>query len=120
MKTALEELLGLEPSNPLDQLAQHLVAEDNQLLDALVAMRRQQNLTQDEVARRMGISQGAVARIESGDRDPHLSTLRRYAHAVRALVTHSVTGMPGRTVNVPEWEEAKSWTSTPIMVSPRP
>ena len=39
-------------------------------------------LTQTEVAARMGTSQSAVARLESGDSDIRLSTLERYAAAL--------------------------------------
>jgi transcriptional regulator with XRE-family HTH domain len=39
-------------------------------------------LSQTEVAARMGTSQSAVARIESGDADVRLSTLERYAAAL--------------------------------------
>lgn len=39
-------------------------------------------LSQTEVAARMGTSQSAVARLESGDGDVRLSTLARYAAAI--------------------------------------
>ncbi|HJF15468.1 MAG TPA: helix-turn-helix domain-containing protein [Enteractinococcus helveticum] len=94
MRSQLEELLGIDPTDPLDQLADLLVSEDEKLLDQLVAIRKR-TLSQAEVAQRMGISQGAVARIESGSRNPHLSTLRRYAHAVRARVEHRVSPFEG-------------------------
>ncbi len=35
------------------------------------------NLTQNEIARRAGVSQPLIARIESGDVDPRLSTLKK-------------------------------------------
>lgn len=89
----LEEMLGIDPNSPQQRLADELVKEDDELLDALRTRRRMLGLSQAEIGERMGISQGAVARIEAGDRDPRLSTIRRYAHAVDALVTHSV--LPG-------------------------
>jgi predicted transcriptional regulator len=39
-------------------------------------------LTQTEVARRMGTTQSGIARFESGDSDPRLSTVERYAQVV--------------------------------------
>ena len=52
----------------------------------LVAHRVALGLTQTEVASRMGTSQSAVARLESGDADVRVSTLERYAAALdRAL-----------------------------------
>ncbi|BCJ38775.1 transcriptional regulator [Actinocatenispora thailandica] len=52
------------------------------LLAELVAQRRSAGLSQAEVAARMGTSQSAVARLESGTVDARLSTLERYAGAV--------------------------------------
>jgi transcriptional regulator with XRE-family HTH domain len=48
----------------------------------LVNVRLAKGLSQTEVAARMGTSQSAVARLESGDADVRLSTLERYAMAV--------------------------------------
>jgi predicted transcriptional regulator len=52
------------------------------LADDLVARRAAAGLSQTEVAARMGTSQSAVARLESGDADVRLSTLERYAAAI--------------------------------------
>lgn len=92
MRSNIEAMLGIDPAAPLDKLADQLVSADEQLLDDLVNHRKYvAKLSQEKVAERMGISQSAVARIESGDRNPHLSTLRRYAHALRVRVEHSIT-----------------------------
>ncbi|HET9728485.1 MAG TPA: helix-turn-helix domain-containing protein [Acidimicrobiia bacterium] len=48
----------------------------------LVATRLELGLSQTEVAARMGTSQSAVARLESGDADVRLSTIERYAAAL--------------------------------------
>ena len=50
----------------------------------LVSWRHALGLSQTEVAARMGTSQSAVARLESGDADVRFSTLERYAAAVGA------------------------------------
>jgi transcriptional regulator with XRE-family HTH domain len=52
------------------------------LAAALAAHRLALGLSQTEVAARMGTSQSAVARLESGDADLRLSTLQRYAAAL--------------------------------------
>ena len=52
------------------------------LADELVARRIELGLSQTEVAARMGTSQSAVARLESGQADVRLSTLERYAAAL--------------------------------------
>jgi transcriptional regulator with XRE-family HTH domain len=52
------------------------------LADTLAARRAAIGLSQTEVAARMGTSQSAVARLESGDADVRLSTLERYVAAL--------------------------------------
>jgi DNA-binding XRE family transcriptional regulator len=47
----------------------------------VISARVKAKLSQAQVAKRMGTSQSAVARIESG-RSPSLTSLRRYAKAV--------------------------------------
>ncbi|NEK59626.1 helix-turn-helix transcriptional regulator [Geodermatophilus sabuli] len=60
------------------------------LIEELVQVRRQSDLSQTEVAARMGTSQSAVARLESGDLDARLSTLERYAAALGRTVDWQV------------------------------
>ena len=48
----------------------------------LIAARTEAKLTQGEVARRMGTSQSAVARMESGRTLPSTTSLVKYAEAV--------------------------------------
>ena len=52
------------------------------LVAELVARRQALGLSQTEVAARMGTSQSAVARLESGAIDVRLTTLERYAAAI--------------------------------------
>lgn len=61
-----------------DQLA----GQRREIVGQLVRVRHQLGLSQTEVAARMGTSQSAVARLESGDGDLRLSSLQRYADAV--------------------------------------
>lgn len=51
-------------------------------IEQLRAARLQRGLSQSEIAGRLGTTQSAVARLESGKSDPRLSTLERYAEAV--------------------------------------
>jgi len=57
-------------------------AERRRLVAELTAQRRSAGLSQTEVAARMGTSQSAVARLETGDADVRVSTLERYAAAI--------------------------------------
>lgn len=79
----------------LDEIVEESTArnpEFPQLVDAAERVRRvtrmlaeareRRGLTQAEVARRMGTSQPAIARLERGEADPRLSTVERYAQVV--------------------------------------
>ena len=59
-----------------------MAARRRALAGDLVARRVELGLSQTEVAARMGTSQSAVARLESGDADIRQSTLERYAAAL--------------------------------------
>jgi predicted transcriptional regulator len=59
-----------------------MAARRRDLSATLVARRLDLGLSQTEVAARMGTSQSAVARLESGEADVRLSTLERYAAAL--------------------------------------
>lgn len=63
------------------------VADDPaELIARLTAVRQANGLSQTQVAARMGTSQSAVARLESGQADVRLSTLSRYALAVESSI----------------------------------
>jgi len=66
--------------------------ERRKLLRELAGKREAAGISQTVVAAKMGTSQSAVARIESGEADVRLSTVERYASAVGSRVTWSVTG----------------------------
>ena len=69
-----------------DQAAR--MAEDRaRLLRELAGERQAAGLSQTEIAARMGTSQSAVARLESGTADVRASTLERYAAAVGGQIT---------------------------------
>jgi transcriptional regulator with XRE-family HTH domain len=67
-----------------------LTDDVHDLLERLAEVRRQQGLSQTQIAARMGTSQSAVARLESGHGDLRLSTLRRYAGALGHTVHFGV------------------------------
>ena len=64
-----------------------MAAERHRLVEELAGLRRSAGLSQTEVAARMGTSQSAVARLESGDVDVRASTLERYAAAIGSQIT---------------------------------
>lgn len=72
--------------NPDFKKAYESLEDEFATLDALLAARRQANLTQEQVAAKMGVSQPSLARVEaslgSHKHSPSLETLRKYAAAV--------------------------------------
>jgi transcriptional regulator with XRE-family HTH domain len=69
-----------------EQLAR-MAGERAKLVRDLAERRQAAGLSQTEVAARMGTSQSAVARLESGTGDVRASTLERYAAAVGGHIT---------------------------------
>ncbi len=55
--------------------------EEFALARALIKARSEADLTQEEVAQRMGTTQSAVARLESGRSRPSTATLAKFAQA---------------------------------------
>lgn len=51
------------------------------IVEALVLARTAANLSQAELAKKIGTTQSAIARLEGGGVSPSLATLRRYAEA---------------------------------------
>lgn len=60
--------------------------EEFSMAAQLIEARAMANLTQEQVARRMGTTQSVVARLESGHPLPSLRTLKRYASAIGSKV----------------------------------
>lgn len=65
-------------------------ADSGELIDRLAQRRRELGLSQPEVAARMGTSQSALARLESGRADVRMSTVARYAEALGTDVGFAV------------------------------
>ncbi len=80
LKTLKAELLA----QPQTRAEYEALAEEFDMDRELIAARGRAGLTQGEVAQRMGTTQSAVARLESGKRMPSLRTVQRYASAIGA------------------------------------
>lgn len=57
-----------------------------QVVDALVAERKRQGLTQKTVAARMGVGPNFVQIVEYQKREPKITTLERYASALGVVL----------------------------------
>jgi transcriptional regulator with XRE-family HTH domain len=71
-------------------MAERAAGRRREFVAELVAARLDSGLSQTELAARMGTSQSAVARLESGELDARLSTLDRYAAALGRDLTWQV------------------------------
>ena len=74
-----------------------MAAQRRRLVTELAAERQAARLSQTEVAARMGTSQSAVARLESGEADARASTLERYAAAVGHQITWELRSSGARS-----------------------
>lgn len=97
-----EEVLALDSSDPLEVRAEFLVEQDDHLIESLIAVRKARGLSQQQVADKLGLTQATVASFERADNDPKLSTIRRYAMAVEALISHEVHRDEGQFVGTLE------------------
>jgi ribosome-binding protein aMBF1 (putative translation factor) len=70
-----------------DERAARMAEDRTSLVRELAEQRQAAGLSQTEIAARMGTSQSAVARLESGTADVRASTLERYAAAVGSQIT---------------------------------
>ena len=73
-----------------EMAVRRMAAQRAGLVRELVAQRLTAGLSQTEVAARMGTSQSAVARLESGATDARASTLERDAAAIGGEITWSL------------------------------
>lgn len=87
-----QETMSERRHDPLLPGFREMAARRRALTEELVARRVELGLTQTEVAARMGTSQSAVARLESGQADVRISTLERYAAAVGHVLDWRLQG----------------------------
>ncbi len=81
-----------------DKQAARMAEDRSRLVRELAEQRQAAGLSQTEIAARMGTSQSAVARLESGTADVRASTLERYAAAVGGQITWKLNP-PGEGVS---------------------
>jgi DNA-binding XRE family transcriptional regulator len=72
------------------ELARTAVA--NQLAILVIQYRVDHELTQTALARKLGMSQPAVARLEAGDHEPSVATLMRLARLLRITLRLQLSG----------------------------
>lgn len=78
------------------------LGDEYALLDEFLKARADQGLTQAQVAEKIGTTQSAVARMESGrgKHSPSLATLSKYAEALGCKLEVRLVRKPGRARNL--------------------
>ncbi|QIM62193.1 transcriptional regulator [Pasteurellaceae bacterium Orientalotternb1] len=78
----------------LNDLKKELLADPNvkaeydrlgsqyEIINELIKLRKEQGITQKELARRTGLKQSAVSRLETGNYNPSLAFLERIAQGI--------------------------------------
>jgi predicted transcriptional regulator len=82
-----EEMKAIALTNPVVRAEfDRIEREEMPMLDAILKARKEAKLTQEQVAKRMGVSTPVVSRLESalisGKHSPSIATLKRYAEAM--------------------------------------
>lgn len=77
--TTLNEWHAKYMKNPEYAAEYERLQPEYDIIDALITARAEENLTQRELAERCGMRQSAFARIESGNANPTLKTLKQLA-----------------------------------------
>ncbi|MEA3128550.1 MAG: hypothetical protein QOF46_345 [Paraburkholderia sp.] len=84
--TTFEKLKARLLANPKVKAEYDALAPQFEIAAELLRARLRAGLSQAELAVRMGTSQSAIARLESGDTLPSTKTLLRYAQATGSRV----------------------------------
>lgn len=79
--TKIADLKKRLMTNPEFQAEYEKADAEFAIIESLVRARTEAKLSQAELAKRIGTTQSAIARLEGGGVSPSLSTLRRYAEA---------------------------------------
>src|SRR5918911_2919610 len=104
MRKNFQQLSASAKANP--ECWAHIEHQKRAILDALAELREAQHITQQQVAKALGVSQANVSRIEHQD-DVYLSTLSNYITALGGQLEIK-TVFPAGAVTLlepsPEWE----------------
>lgn len=75
----LEDFLQDQLKNPKFRKEYEAIQPEMAVIQAMVDARTSQNLTQKELAKRTGIHQSDISKLENGTRNPSINLLKRLA-----------------------------------------
>jgi transcriptional regulator with XRE-family HTH domain len=99
MTSSLQRFKARAFKRPEAKSAYEALADEFAFIDELLKARASAGLTQAQLAERIGTTQSAVARLESGNaaHSPSIATLRRYAKALGCRVEVRFVKLTGRS-----------------------
>ena len=81
-----DELVAKALQNPEVKVEYDALEAEFAMLRAILKIRKEAGITQDQIAERMGTKRSAIARLETslatGKHSPSIATLRKYAKAI--------------------------------------
>lgn len=89
-----KDVIGEWRKEPEFVAAYDALKDEFALADALIQARAQADMTQEQVAEKMGTTQAVIARLESGRALPSTRTLKRFAEATGTRLTISFQPSP--------------------------
>ncbi|MFV0635709.1 helix-turn-helix domain-containing protein [Mitsuokella sp.] len=77
--TNFDDFLNTQMKNPEFKKEYDALEPEFEIIQAMIDARKDAGLTQQELAKRTGIAQSDISKLESGNANPSLRTLRRLA-----------------------------------------
>jgi transcriptional regulator with XRE-family HTH domain len=87
----MNKIILMSRKSEMDEIALHNSGSWIDFHQSLIQRRLDSGMTQSDVAKKIGVSQSAVAQFESLSRRPNLDTVFTYALAVGAKLDFSVS-----------------------------
>lgn len=82
----LREYLSRQLKNPEFKKEWDALEPEFNMIQAMIDARKRCNMTQKELAERTGIDQSDISKIETGNANPSLSTLKRLAEGMDMIL----------------------------------
>ncbi len=82
MSKNFRETLDVQLENPKFKKEWDKLEPEFQVIQAMLQGRKENHLTQKQLAERTGITQADISRLENGEANPSLSTLKRLAEGL--------------------------------------
>ena len=86
MSTNFEDFLQEQLKDPELRKEYEALQPERAIIQAIIDARRDSGLTQKELSKRTGIAQGDISKLENGNANPSLLTLKRLAEGMGMLL----------------------------------